>query len=145
MNRSKRMEPVARLADTRQQKAARQLGDWQKTLEDRLARLDELSGYRDEYAQRFESSTSVPLNGLGLRDYRLFLSRLNQAIEQQMKLVQAARAELERSRGQWVEARGRTEAINRVVERFEVEERHEMDRREQAEQDDRNVQRKSDF
>jgi flagellar FliJ protein len=139
------MEPVARLADTRQQTAARQLGDWQKVLDDRLARLDELSGYRDEYAQRFESSTSVPLNGVGVRDYRLFLSRLNQAIDQQMKLVQAARAELERSRGQWVEARGRTEAINRVVERFEREERYEVDRREQAEQDDRNVRRKPDF
>lgn len=145
MNRSKRMEPVARMADNRQQNAARQLGDWQKALEERQARLDELSSYRDEYAERFESHTAMPLTGVSVRDYRLFLSRLNEAIEQQMRLVAVARAELDRSRGQWVEARGRNQAINRLVERFEADERRDMDRREQAEQDDRNNRGKPRF
>ncbi|SFM39506.1 flagellar FliJ protein [Ectothiorhodospira mobilis] len=137
MNRSRRMEPVVRLADHRQQDAARQLGGWQRTLEERLQRLHELCDYRDEYARRFQDQTAGPMTAVSVRDYRIFLERLNTAIEQQDRLVAAAREELERSRGTWVQARGRTEVLTRLVERFRQEERHEQERREQAEQDDR--------
>ncbi|MCG5514207.1 flagellar export protein FliJ [Ectothiorhodospira shaposhnikovii] len=145
MNRSKRMEPVVQVADNRQQLAAQRLGQSQQALEERVARLEELSSYRDEYAQRFESQSGVGMTGMSVRDYRLFLHRLNEAIEQQARLVAAARRELEMSRGRWVEARGKTEALNRVVEQFQHEERRAQDRREQAEQDDRNGRRRHDI
>ncbi|MFP4162279.1 MAG: flagellar export protein FliJ [Ectothiorhodospira sp.] len=137
MNRSKRMEPVVRLADNHQQNAARHLGTWQQTLEERLQRLQELTDYRDEYARHFEDQAGRCMTAVSVRDYRVFLDRLNAAIEQQGHLVQAAQEEVDRSRGTWVRARGRTEVLTRLVDRFEREERHEMDRREQAEQDDR--------
>ncbi|MCG5499526.1 flagellar export protein FliJ [Ectothiorhodospira lacustris] len=145
MNRSKRMEPVVQVADNRQQLAAQRLGQSQQALEDRMARLEELSSYRDEYAQRFESQSGAGMTGVSVRDYRLFLHRLNEAIEQQARMVAAARHELEMSRGRWVEASGKTKALNRVVEQFQQEERRAADRREQAEQDDRNGRRHRRF
>ncbi|SEQ18201.1 flagellar FliJ protein [Ectothiorhodospira magna] len=137
VTRSKRMEPVLQVADGRQQQAAQRLGQSQQTLDERLNRLEELSSYRDEYALHFESRSGLGMTALSARDYRLFLHRLNEAIEQQARLVETARRELETSRGHWVEARGKTTALNRVVEQFQREELRQQDRREQFEQDDR--------
>ncbi|WP_242467308.1 flagellar export protein FliJ [Ectothiorhodospira shaposhnikovii] len=145
MNRSKRMEPVLQVADNRQQRAAQGLGQSQMNLNECMARLEELSSYRDEYSQRFNSQSQVGMTGVSVRDYRLFLHRLNEAIEQQLRLVEAARQEVEMSRGRWVEARGKTEALNRVVQQFQQEERLVEDRREQAEQDDRNGRSRTGF
>ncbi|MBK1674865.1 flagellar export protein FliJ [Ectothiorhodospira shaposhnikovii] len=139
------MEPVLQVADNRQQRAAQGLGQSQMNLNECMARLEELSSYRDEYSQRFNSQSQVGMTGVSVRDYRLFLHRLNEAIEQQLRLVEAARQEVEMSRGRWVEARGKTEALNRVVQQFQQEERLVEDRREQAEQDDRNGRSRTGF
>lgn len=135
MTRSKRMQPVAHVARNRQQNAARQMGERQRELDDQLSRLDELNNYRSEYARRFEAGAE-PMTGIDVRDYRLFLARLNQAIEEQARRVEQARVELERSRGQWTASRVHSDAISKVMDRFEEDERREEARREQARNDE---------
>src|SRR5690606_27168216 len=122
MTRSKRMQPVADVARNRQQNAARRLGDCQRDLEAQITRLDELNSYRSEYARRFEQGAEA-MTGMNIRDYRLFLSRLNQAIEEQARRVEQARQEVERSRGQWTASRIHSDAIDKVMGRLESDER----------------------
>jgi len=134
MTRSKRMQPVARVAESRQQNAARNLGERQRALEEQLRRLEQLTEYRGDYASRFEDGAEWI--GMNVRDYRLFLSRLNEAIEEQAARVERARAELEQSRGHWTECRVHQDAVGKAMERFEEEERLEERRRDQAENDE---------
>lgn len=135
MTRSKRMEPVARLAANRQMDAVRVMGERQQSLDEQLRRLDELNAYRDEYARRFEDGTQSMV-GLNVRDYRLFLSRLNIAIEQQAVEVERARAAFEESRGAWRESRVHRDAVQKAIDRFQVEERHQAERNEQSDNDE---------
>jgi flagellar protein FliJ len=135
MTRSKRMQPVARVANDRQQNAARQVGERQRELEAQLNRLDELSNYRSEYARRFDEGTES-MTGMNVRDYRLFLSRLNQAIEEQARRVEQARRELERSHGNWSATRVHSDAIHKVMDRFQKEEQRQEARREQVREDE---------
>jgi flagellar protein FliJ len=143
MTRSKRMQPVAHVAHNRQQDAARQMGERQRQLDEHVNRLDELNSYRSEYTRRFEAGSDA-MTGMNVRDYRLFLSRLNQAIEEQARRVEHARNELEQSRGQWTASRVHSDAINKVVDRFEKDERRQAERREQARNDEFGQRRRSD-
>lgn len=135
MTRSRRMQPVARLAESRQLDAVRRMGERQQSLDEQLRRLDELNAYRDEYARRFEDGAQSMV-GLNVRDYRLFLSRLNIAIEQQAVEVERARAAFEESRGAWRESRVHRDAVQKAIDRFQVEERHQAERNEQSDNDE---------
>lgn len=135
MTRSKRMQPVVGVARKRQEDAARQMGERQRDLDAQLGRLEELNSYRAEYARRFEQGAES-MTGVGVRDYRLFLSRLNQAIEEQGRRVEQARLELERSRSHWIASRIHGDAIDKVVDRFRQDERRQEARREQARNDE---------
>ncbi len=134
MTRSKRMQPVAQVAESRQQDAARILADRQRALEEQQRRLDQLNEYRGDYASRFEDGQEWI--GLNVREYRLFLSRLNEAIEEQAARVERARAELEKSRGHWTQCRVHQDAVGKAMDRFRDEERREEERRDQAESDE---------
>lgn len=134
MTRSKRMQPVAQVAESRQRDAARILGERQRVLDEQVRRLEQLHEYRGDYARRFEDGAEWI--GLNVREYRVFLSRLNQAIEEQALRVDRARAELERSRGQWTRCRVHRDAVGKAMDRFQEEERQQEARREQAENDE---------
>jgi len=135
MTRSERMKPVARVAESRQQQAARRLGERQRALDEQRRRLAELETYRDEYAARFERG-ETGMQGLQVREYRLFLDRLATAVEQQRRNVESAQAALEQSRGEWTRTRVHQDAVDKVMGRFRAEEDHEQARLEQAENDD---------
>lgn len=134
MTRSERMKPVARVAESRQQDAARRVGERQRALQEQLRRLDELQGYRDEYAARFEQA-SAPMHGLQVREYRLFLQRLGQALEEQLRNVERARLALEQSQADWTQTRVKRDAVDRVIGRFRTQEDRDEARLEQAEND----------
>lgn len=134
MTRSKRMQPVLEVAARREQEAAKRLGDSQQRQQMAEQRLQELIHYRDDYARQFNDGGS--LTAARLQDYRIFLDRLNQAIEQQRLLVQRAIQDCEAQRRRWVEVHGRNQALDKVVSRYRSEERTQEDLREQKESDE---------
>ncbi len=136
MKRSQRLEPVVKVAENREQQAARSLGDSQSALKQAQQRLDELKNYREEYIQRFHANGAVGMSAVQMGDYRLFLSNLSRAIEQQTGLVQQAAAVVEQQRQQWFTHRGKVKMLGNVVSRFQTEEQRVVDRKEQLEQDE---------
>jgi len=137
MKRSRRLEPVVKVAENREQQAARSLGDAQSALNQAQQRLDELENYRKEYIQRFHTTGAVGMSAVQMGDYRLFLSNLSRAIEQQAGLVKQAAAAVEQQRQQWFARRGKVKMLGNVVSRFQTEEQRVADRKEQLEQDER--------
>ena len=137
MTRSKRMQPVVNVAASKEQAAARQLGESQNEIDARKARLAELIAYQAEYAQRFESSGGGGLDMARMQDYRVFLARLNDAINQQRRLVVAAELDYAKKKNHWLSVRQQAQAIDKVVDRFKQDERRAEGRRDQAETDER--------
>jgi len=127
---------VVRLAENREQQAARSLGDSQLALKQAQQRLDELKNYREEYIQRFHTNGATGMSAIQMGDYRLFLSNLSRAIEQQAGLVQQAAAVVEQQRQQWFTRRGKVKMLGNVVARFQTDEQRVVDRKEQLEQDE---------
>ncbi len=137
MSRSKRMKPVKRVAETREQAAAKKLGQSQQYLDAQHAKLEELRTYRDQYSESFKASSGQGLGANRLQDYRVFLTRLNEAIRQQEAIITQCVSQHEQTRQHWVQTRSHHQAIDKVVERYRSEEQKTRDRHEQKEQDER--------
>ncbi len=135
MNRSDRMKPIKRYADSREQDAGALLARARALVEERERRLDELQRYREEYAGR-QSQAVGTLDPVRLQNYHAFLTRLGDAIRQQQGLLDEARADLDRRAQAWRETRAEAAALGRVVENLRLHERREHDRREQQQHDE---------
>lgn len=133
MTRSKRMQPVVEVSVNREREAARRLGELQQREQAAEQRLQELIHYREEYTRQFAAGGS--LGTARLQDYRIFLGRLNQAVEQQQVLVERAKQDCAAQRARWMELQTRVQALDKVVSRYRDSERGDQDRREQKESD----------
>ena len=143
MERAKRLEPVQQIVDDAQRRLALSVAAYEKRVLDGETKLQELQRYKGEYEQQFSQRAGRGIGATDLRDYQAFLARLAEAIKQQQALVARARAEHQAERLKWQEALKRSKALGHVVERWQAEERHMNDRRDQRESDER-AQRKFD-
>lgn len=135
---SKRLQPVQRVAQSRENEAARELGDSQRRVRDQEAKLGDLKRYHQEYLERFETTARQGMSAKQMQEYRVFLEKLDRAIKEQERVVQASKSECVNRKEQWQQKHVRTQALGKVMDRFRSAERKEVDKREQAEIDDRN-------
>jgi flagellar protein FliJ len=135
MMKSKRFEPIQEIASTSAKDLSRAMGEAGRKVAELEHKLQQLQTYRDDYTKNSSQSGSS-MDAVKLQNYRSFLDRLGDAMRQQQKLLEHARAEYEKKRADWSEKRVEAESLGRVVERFRKEERREVDQREQREGDD---------
>jgi flagellar protein FliJ len=135
MMKSKRFEPIQEIASTSANDLSRAMGEAGRNVADLERQLEQLQSYRDEYL-RDSSQSAAATDAVKLQNYRSFLDRLGEALRQQSKALEIARAEYEGRHALWSEKRIEAETLGRAVDRFRKEERHVADRREQREGDD---------
>src|ERR1700690_32300 len=135
MMKSKRFEPIQEIASTSAKDLSRAMGEAGRHVADLERKLQQLQTYRDEYTKNSSQSGSS-MDAVKLQNYRSFLDRLGDAMRQQHKLLEHARAEYEKKRADWSEKRVEAESLGRVVERFRKEEQRAVDQREQREGDE---------
>jgi len=131
------MQSVQHLAQNRERDAVKKLGESQQYLETQRTKLEELRAYRDQYAQSFESTGGAGLDAIRVQEYRAFLGRLNEAIQQQEAVVEQCAVRHDQARQQWMTTRSHSQAIDKVLERYRHAERKQQDRKEQQEHDER--------
>jgi len=127
------MLPALELAQERERTAALKLADVRYRYEQKQQKLRELENYRDEYMQGLLHKSRDGMNVVQMKDYNLFLDRLNQAIHQQQRLLEGMKLELEKFAQQWQQEQVRVNALDKVVERKVQAEQRETDRQEQLE------------
>ena len=135
---SKRFKPIQRLASEKERQAAASLGDALRSRQQAEQRLAELQAYQAEYLERYRATAESGATAATLRDYQVFLGRLEQALAEQQRILGAAQAQCAESKGQWRDKHARNQAMGKVVDRLRRAERQEADKREQDDQDDRN-------
>ena len=137
MSPSKRLSPVQRVAQSREQKAARHMGESHKNLLAEETKLEQLKQYHAEYLSHFETAARKGLSSAQLQEYRAFLDKLDQAIGEQERVVAARKLDHSNKKDDWRETHTRTQALDKVVRRYQQQERQSADRQEQKESDDR--------
>jgi flagellar protein FliJ len=137
MTKSKRMQPVAHVADQRERQAAVEMAEFRRFLDAQQAKLDELNTYRADYARHFETAGRGGMDAARMADFRRILARLNDAIAYQEKRLTSLHNDYEQIRRRWTDTRTRAAALDKVMEHYREEERREGDRREQGESDER--------
>ena len=135
MMKSKRFEPIQEIAATSANDLSRAMAEAGRKVADMERQLEQLQSYRDEYVRNSTQSAGA-IDAVKLQNYRSFLDRLGEALNQHLKSLDIARKEFDKRRAQWSEKRIEAETLNRVIDRFRKEERHAADRREQREGDE---------
>jgi flagellar FliJ protein len=133
--KSKRFEPIQEIASNSARDLSRAMEEAGRKVSELEHQLEQLQSYRDEYVRNSTRSAGA-MDAVKLQNYRTFLDRLGEALRQQMKSLDNARAQFDERRALWSEKRIEAESLGRVVDRFRKEEQYAADRREQREGDD---------
>ena len=134
MSKPTRLTPIAEIATMRENEAAQRLAASSAQLSAKEREVEQLRGYLAEYRQRaFNEST----DSTRLQNTRAFLARLSDAVAfheaELQKAVERHRVELER----WRDSHQRAQALDKYIERSQREELNAVQRRDQAEVDER--------
>lgn len=132
--RSKRMQPVAKHAEQIEQDAVRVFVQAQKALADAEQQLRQLLAYREEYAGGMASRATRSVEQV--RNFQAFIARLSKAIEQAHLDIASKKQICEHHRRAWLKTRSRSQALNLVVEKYQLEELRQQERMEQKELDE---------
>ena len=136
-HRSERLRSVQKIAESREQNAAREMGKARSRLTDLEKRLTELIAFREEYTSNLLVVGAAGMNVMRMREYQHFLSRLDQAITYQRNSVEQAKAIHADRQRVWVHLHGRMRALEKLVVRQRQQEQMDANQREQKETDER--------
>ena len=133
MRRSKKLQPVANLAKLNERNAAKLHGSVLRELEKQENQLDELINYRNQYLNAFKTASEAGLSAVQMQDYRIFLQRLDDAIQQQQQNVINGQQSTQSSQAKWMDTQNQSKMINKVVENRQQDENQQVKKREQRE------------
>ncbi len=134
--RQESLEAVRRITTEREKEAGRELAELRRRLKEAEARMAELLEYRRQYQERFHLAGRRGMGVGQLNEYRIFLSRLDQALAQQRQTVARCRTAFERGQARWLECRRECKAVDKLADRRRQEARRRAGSREQKELDE---------
>jgi flagellar FliJ protein len=141
MKKSKRIRPIIRVAESREQKAATELGRAQAQLREQLNRLQDLINYQSEYRARYEQTGRQGVSIQTLHSFNRFLAQLETAIEQQKQAVTTAQDLVSSRRQNWFASRDKVKIYSNVADNYISAENKQEEQQEQKDSDER-AQRK---
>jgi flagellar protein FliJ len=137
MKRTQRLQMVQKVVDDLERRKAEALATSELRVRETQAKLDELETYRSGYVRDFAVRAENGINGASARDYQAFLARLDEALRQQSQVVTRVRAQRDAELLNWQGAAQRAEVVGQMLKRWQTEEQHTVDKREQLESDER--------
>ena len=118
------LQPLLDLMRDRTDEATRQLGQLIAAEQNAKGRLQLLSRYREEYAQRFREAQAQGLTLQSWQNYQDFLAKIDEAITQQDSIVAASEQNTAAGQQHWQEQHTRMKAIDTLsVRHWEAQEK----------------------
>jgi len=137
MTPSKRLDPLLKRAQEKEDSAARDLAERQRSLDTHVSRLDELRRYADDYANAQMAATSPAQ----LMNRRAFLDRLDSAVQQQSRTVDSNRERVDAERARLLLASRDKQVLEQLAASYRAQENQVAERRIQREMDDLGARR----
>ncbi|MFK7733968.1 MAG: flagellar FliJ family protein [Pseudomonadales bacterium] len=125
-----------------EQAVATTVGEYAALLDTGLGKYQQLNDYFAEYLEAMRSSQNGSnIDPAERTRKQLFLNRLQTVIEQQQRENSAIEQRLEQAREVWVEARHRAQNMNTRLEEVSRMEHQEINRRQEARDEEEIMQR----
>jgi flagellar protein FliJ len=135
--RSKRLQSIAELAKNEEDQALQILAASQQEHSQAQQQLEQLTQFLKEYQGRFvEWGTQGGVSVARIQDYQSFMGRLNEAMVAQQQVVEQAEKDVQEKRREWLEKRVNTQALEKVVSRYQDEEQQQENMKEQRDSDE---------
>ena len=142
MSKSKRFEPIRKIAEKKERDAAAHFGRSLRDREDAQRRLQELERYLAEYLQRFTEATRQGMGAERIRDYQVFIDKLEVAIAEQQRVLEEMQSRCDDSKAHWHGRFTKARAVDNAVERMRTDETRLNERKEQNASDERSQRRR---
>ncbi|MGH8301378.1 MAG: flagellar export protein FliJ [Steroidobacteraceae bacterium] len=140
MKKTERIGMVRRAVDDIERRKAEALAACEKSVLAAQAKLDELEAYRAAYVRDFARRAESGMSGAGVREYQVFLTRLDDALRQQSQILAQARLQRGAELESWRNAARRASAVGNLATHWQAEERYAAEKIEQKESDERSQQ-----
>ena len=138
MKKSKRFQPLERIAANKELASAKELGAANNNLIIQQNKLNNLIQYRQEYVDSFKLQGQKGMDGSQLHTYQNFLNNIDSAVVQQHGLIAAAEDACEKQKRDWRTQHTKTKIMNNVIDKYKVDEQHHKNKQEQKDNDERN-------
>jgi flagellar FliJ protein len=138
MTRSQRLDPLLNLMQQRQDAAAREVAERDRTLAEQEARLDALRRYAEEYSTTPTSTTIAPAL---LANRLAFRAKLETAVAQQTRVVDTSRQSCDVERARLMLASRDAKVMEQLAGSYRAQESRVAEQRVQRELDDLGARR----
>ncbi|MFV1983939.1 MAG: flagellar export protein FliJ [Thiohalomonadales bacterium] len=138
MKKSKRFQPIARIAANNEMASAKKLGLANNNLTIQKNKLTDLIQYREEYIKSFKQQGQKGMDGSQLHTYQKFLENIDNALVQQRSLITAAESACELQKKFWRTQHTKTKIMGNVINNHIKDEQQQLNKQEQKENDERN-------
>jgi flagellar FliJ protein len=143
MSRHTKLQPIANIRKQQERNAGRLHGDTVRHAKQQQQQLKELISYRNQYEKAFQEASASGLSSIRMQEYKIFMNRLDEAINQQKQHVNNGRQQCETSQKEWMSRRSKSKVIDTVITNRQHEERKRIEKREQKELEDHPYKSKS--
>lgn len=100
------------------------------------SRLEDLQGYKSEYQQRLAGSGARGMDIHLLRDFHVFLVKMDAAIQQQAEETDRIHAQWQQAQDAWLALRQKVKAYETLAERHHAQESARQEKRDQRASDE---------
>lgn len=125
------LQPLMKLAQHRNDSATRRLGQLNKQQQGAQQNLDTLLEYRRDYQTRLREAVRNGMSPADLRNFQQFINKLDEAISQQLKLVEQSKASTQAGRNEFDETRRKLKSFDMLQQRHIEEQKKIAEKSEQ--------------
>ncbi len=130
------LQPLYDLARDAVEAATQRMAILKKHWQLQEDKLKQLQGFQVEYQQRLGQAMRQGLDMAAMRDYQIFLRKIDVAIKQQMLEVERGKTQWENGQSAWLEARRKLKTYEVLSRRHQQAQNIIDNRLEQREQDE---------
>lgn len=111
------LQPLVNLAEHQNKSAARKLGQLNRQQQIAQQKLDTLLGYRRDYQDKLQKATQNGMSPVELRNFEQFIQKINDAINQQIRVVEQSKASTQIGRNEFDTTRHKVKSLDTLKER----------------------------
>ncbi len=111
------LQSLVDLAQHQNESATNKLGQLNRQQQSAQSKLEMLQQYRKDYQARLQASTQNGINPAELRNFQEFINNLDQAINQQLKLVTQSQVSTKAGRGEFNTAQRKLKSLDVLQQR----------------------------
>lgn len=125
------LQPLINLAQHESELATRKLGQLNKQQQDAQQNLDVLLEYREDYRGRLQGAIRNGVSPADLRNFQQFIDKLDEAINQQRKLVEQSKTSARAGRSEFDTTQRKLKSFDMLQQRHVSEQKRIAEKSEQ--------------